>query len=461
MRMTPHIRASAWRVLVFACLPLTLWCPAASATVTLTARVVRGGLDLDFGMVAAGEASRTEEIELTFTSTGGAQYRVYQEVPGWLVSERGERFPAHALLLQVSRGPTGMRGSGGIVPLTDTAQELFVSDAQGTSDTLLIAYSVAPSTSLVAGSYRGVLRFTVESLDTRAIVTRTMNVQLAVGATLRLERASLSPSQVSLGEVASGERSSVSELLMQAVSNTSSPVQLTQELTQPLTSGPGDTLPAAAFTYQVVLPRSDQTWRAVTTNPEVILADDRGELRHVHLAYAVEVPVGQPAGTYRGTLRFRLSSLTAASAETLTVPVELVVKEVFTMTVKPADAGAAMLHFDRVIPGKGPVERTMIVEVRTNMGRPYQVLAGLDHALVLPTGETLPANALMWSILKTEHGSGLIASDTPVVVGYKPLYQSDAKGSPDSFALTYRLSIPADAKDGHYSSQLQFTTTLF
>ncbi len=456
MRMTPPIRA-----LLLAWLSLAVWCPPASATVTLATRVVRGGLDLDLGTIAAGEASRTEEIELTFTSTGGAQYRAYQELPGWLVSERGERFPSGALLMQVSRGMTGRRSSGGIVPVTDNAQELFVSDPQGSSDTLLLAYSIDPSTSPAAGSYRGVLRFTVESLDTNAVVTRTMNVQVVVASTLRLERDSLGSSQIRLGEAEPGERSPEGELVMQVLSNASGSVQVTQELSQPLINERGEALPVDAFLYRVTAPRGADAWRTVTTSPDAVVTDSRGELRQVRLAYAAAVPADQPSGTYRGMLQFRLGSAGASATETLTFPVELVVKGVFTMTVKPADAGAVMLHFDRVVPGKGPVERTMIVEVRTSLGRPYQILAGLDHALVLPTGETLPDDALVWAIPKTEHGQSLIAHDAPVAIGYKPLYQSDAKGSPDSFVLTYRLSIPPDARDGHYAGQLQFTATLF
>ena len=102
----------------------------------------------------------------------------------------------------------------------------------------------------------------------------------------------------------------------------------------------------------------------------------------------------------------------------------------------------------------------MRIEIRTNIRRPYRVLAGLDHPLVLPSGEMLPRESLVWSIPQTAHGTSLIRSDESVAVGYAPVYQSDAKGSPDAFVLTYRLSIPKDARDGLYSSQLRFTMTL-
>lgn len=433
--------------------------PPAFATVTLAVRVVQGGLDVDFGTLTSTEAStRQQEVELTLTSTGG-QYRVYQELPGLLINERGDRLPPGRLVMQTSQGMTGTPNTGGIVAVAESTQELFISNAQGSSDTLLVAYAMTAGSALPAGSYRGIMRYTVESLDTRAITTHTINLRVTISPAVSLDRDPSSPSRVVFEAADPGERVTSQPLRVAITNNAGSQTEITQELVRPLTNEKGDRFAVDALTYDLSAAQGSQTARPVAERAEVVLSDARGEARALQLSYAAAIPQDQPAGTYQGMLRLRLTSLGSAAPAELLVPIELTVNEIFTMSILPAE-GASGLQFGTADPTQGPLERTMRIEIRTNIRRPYQVLAGLDHPLVLPSGEMLPRDSLVWSVPGTTYGTSLIRSDEPVAVGYAPVYQSDAKGSPDAFVLTYRLSIPKDARDGLYSSQLRFTITL-
>lgn len=453
------IRAEAFLVGVIG-MSLVCATPPAFATVTLAVRVVQGGLDVDFGTLTPTEAStRQQEVELTLTSTGG-QYRVYQELPGLLINERGDRLPPGRLVMRTSQGMTGTPNTGGIVTVAESTQELFISNAQGSSDTLLVAYAITAGSALPAGSYRGVMRYTVESLDTRAITTYTLNLRATISTAVSLDRDSSSPSRVIFEAADPGERVTSQQPLRVAITNNAaSQMEITQELVKPLTNEKGDRFAADALTYDLSAAQGSQTARPVVEHAEVMLSDARGEARALQLSYAAAIPQDQPAGTYQGMLRLRLTSLGSAAPAELLVPIELTVNEIFTMSILPAE-GASGLQFGTADPTQGPLERTMRIEIRTNIRRPYQVLAGLDHPLVLPSGEMLPRESLVWSIPHTVQGTSLIRSDESVAVGYAPVYQSDAKGSPDAFVLTYRLSIPKDARDGLYSSQLRFTMTL-
>lgn len=423
--------------------------------------MVRGGLDLDFGTLPAGEASRTEELELTLTSTDPSQYRLYQEFPGSLANERGERLPEGKLVMQISRGLTGTRGAEGILPVSEASQELFVSDAAGASDTLLVAYAVQPSPDVQAGTYRGVLRFTTESLDTGAISTQTVNVQAVIPPALGLEPDSPDSLRIELRETEPGTRSQVQEAGFRIRNNTGGSTQVTHELVEPLATTTAEALPPEALAFAVRTGQGDESWRTASVHPDVVLSDERGELQEIRFTYAVEIPADQPAGRYRGAIRVGLMSLGTSATQELLVPVELVVSEVFTMSVKPVESAEGRLHFGPPSAGGESGEQRIVVEIRTNLSRPYQVLAGLDHPLVLETGEVLPADSLVWSIPQAEHGTALIAAHTPVHVGYEPVYRSDASGSSDSFVVSYRLTVPADAKSGRYASTLRFTITLF
>jgi hypothetical protein len=447
---------------------LTVWLAAvllaasAWASVALTARVVRGGFDLDFGTVTPGEASRTEELELTLASTGGGQYRVYQELPGLLVNERGERLPERVLRMQIARGLSGRPRTGGIIAVSDSLQELFVSDAAGTSDTLLLAYSILPEGPRPAsGSYRGVLRFTVESLSTGAVVTQTINVRAEVTASFGLDRDPASPSWLSYSEVEPGARTPAQELALRLTNNTASPTEVTHELVEPLANARGDRLPAEAVRAAVLSSVGGREERPMSGQPEPVVTDPRGEVSSLRVAYAVAVPDAQPAGSYRGTLRLRLTGMGTIPPAELLVPIEVSVKEIFTLSVRSLEDAGHTLRFSRTGTGSEAQEQHMLVDIRTNMGRPYQVLFGLDHPLVLETGDTLPADALAVSVEHTGAGQIVHAAGSPVSVGYQPLYQSDGSGSPGSFVVQYRLGIPRDAKAGEYKARLRFSITTF
>lgn len=427
--------------------------PSAEAAVALTLRLVRGGLDLDFGTIQTGQPVVTQELELTLTNSGSAQYRLYQELPNFLVNERGSRLPDDALIMQLSRGTTGSLATGAIVPVTTQAQELFVSNRSGSSDTLLLAYSIRSDNALPSGSYRGILRFRVELLDTGAITTQTLTVRLVVSGESSLERSAASPSRLDFGSVSPGSRSSelIQELTLR--NNTATAVQFLQDVPEVLVNGEGERLPLTGIVYALTATEGVKGWQALSESTQPLLMENDVFARPVRLAYAVEVPLNQRAGLYRGMIRLRLAAAGTGFSPELRLPVSVEVPEVFTVSVKPAD-GASRLDFGRTPASDGPVERSMTIQINSNLGRSYQVLAGLNHALVLPTGETLPPKALVWSVRQAQQGRAVVASDSSVPVGSTPIYQSDASGSPETLTLLYRLSIPEDAKDGVYSGQV-------
>ena len=432
----------------------------AEGAVTLDVQLPRGGLDLDFGTLTPGQQAHTQELEMTLTNTGTGRYRVYQELPGLLVNERGDRLADGALVMQLSEGFHGTRGVDGIVPVSEQAQELYVSDAAGTSDTARVAYSLMPATPLAAGSYHGVLRLTVESSDTGAVTTKNLTMSVTVSSVCRLERQSGAPSQLQFGETKPGEQSKAQELAFQLANNASAMVRVVQELAEPLVNQQGVTFPQDALLYSVVSAQGSAPPRPTASSQDTILTDDQGALREFRLIYAIAVPPTQIAGTYRGTLRLRLICSGTGGTDVVTVPIEVTVAELFTVSVLSADGGGSDLRFNHPSAVEETIERTLTIEIHTNVGKPYQLLGGLNHALVLPSGDTLPTTALVWTVSNAGKGTSVLAPNSPVPLAYQPVYQSDATGSPDTFLLTCRLTIPRDAKEGTYFGQLRFSITM-
>ena len=301
----------------------------------------------------------------------------------------------------------------------------------------------------------------MESQDTGAVATHTVNVRLIVQSAFRMQRQDPGSSRLELGRVDPGERSAVQELALGLVNNVGAGVQLLQELTAPLSNDHGDLLPLDALEYRITSGQGEGGWRPMASGTEVLATDPRGELTELRAAYAAVVPAQQPAGTYQGTLRLSASSAGVSAAEETAVELAVTVNELFTMSVLPVDGAGSTLEFSPERGDEGPVERRVRVEIRSNLRRPYQVSAGLDHPLVLPSGETLPREVLTWSMQEAARGTMLVSGGAPVAVGYEPVYQSDAQGSPDAFILTYRLAVPPETRGGFYSGQLRFSITMF
>jgi hypothetical protein len=203
------------------------------------------------------------------------------------------------------------------------------------------------------------------------------------------------------------------------------------------------------------------SWRPIGLTPEPIVTAISSGSRTLDLAYAISAPPDQPAGRYVGVLHLIMTTQSPPTRDALAIPVEVVIKETMTMSVESPEDGAGALEFGRQQEDGQPVERSLWVAIQTNLGRPYQVLAGLDHPLVLPTGEQLPQDVLACGVEQAEQGVPLSGAARPMRVGYQPIYQSDAKGASAKFLLRCRLLLPRQARDGRYSSRLRFTIMTF
>jgi len=435
-----------------------LLAPVVWAAVTLSVVNVRGGVDLDFGRIAPGAALRTEELEVRMTSAGGAQYRLYQELPGGLMNERGERLPEGALMMELSGGLRGTRGREGRAPVTERLQELYVSETAGTSDSLHIAYAIV-SSSLPPGVYRGILRFSVESRDGSPRVTETIRAQAVVESAFELQLGEAAPHQLSLGAVAPGDSSLAQEVPLRLSNTAAQPTQVLGELAEPFVNARRDTLPENAIRYAVSSAAGQEPWQPLRSGSTVLLSDPRGQIGEFRLGVTAAIPPNQPAGRYQGRMRLQASHAGGGATLPLLLPIDVAVNEIFMLSVTPIGGPDDSLQFARAEPGT--TERQMAVAIRTNLGRPYEVQAGLDHPLVLPGGEMLPRDAMVWSMTPPRRGRALVQGIAPVPIGYGPLYRSDEAGSPDEFVLSYRLTIPQEAKSGLYKGQLRFTITMF
>lgn len=136
----------------------------ARAEVTLQVTSVQGGasLEVDFGTARGlgpegepGTEPMVRQTKLTVSSNSGRSYRVFQRVNGPWAGPDGVEIPLGAVRFSISETRTG--GSNrfpGPSPLSLGEQEIFLSDASGSAEDLVITYVVQLPPGQRAGIYR-------------------------------------------------------------------------------------------------------------------------------------------------------------------------------------------------------------------------------------------------------------------------------------------------------------------
>ncbi len=467
--MTHVLRTLTWRFLISAAFlgGQTAMAPSAcAAAARVTATGLRGGSSIDLGDVGGLRRTTHEEVTIRISNTAGAQYRVFQLLSGRLVNERGAALEASAVMMEVRGGNSGTVRARAATPLSGQTAELLTSDASGTPDTLTVIYSLSVTDAPQAGTYMGAMTYTLQSVDGSAVDTQTLPVRLLVQPAASIAAADDSLDRVSFGSLEPGHTSAPRRLGLALAGNIPGPMQVTQFVDAPLVNERGEALPLSAVHVSASAAGAGSVEGALEPRMRLPAGDRGAEAeRRLELHYTVTIPEDQPAGFYHGILRFVFagpSGMGDTEGLTFQSPIEVEVLPVLSLSMQPAAGGRLELTFTGLTPGHTSPPQTLLVEVKTNTRRPYEVLQELAHRLVSDEGQQLPEEAF---VCQATDGPGRgqlgMAQSTRVPVGRSSLYQSDEVGAPGTFSLSCHVKISPDASAGTYRSSLLFTVTSF
>jgi hypothetical protein len=116
------------------------------------------------------------------------------------------------------------------------------------------------------------------------------------------------------------------------------------------------------------------------------------------------------------------------------------------------------IEFLALKPQDGPKQDEVIVEVRSNTGKQYQVTQNILAELTDKQGNVIPSRYFkMYTQAMDTKGQVKINQGQEAKKGETILFVSDAKGSSDKFRLIYELAVPADIKGGDYSTNISYS----
>ena len=165
------------------------------------------------------------------------------------------------------------------------------------------------------------------------------------------------------------------------------------------------------------------------------------------------------AGNYRSRIQYILES-SGKQVNLGALDLEIRQDRVFEINISPQDQ-RYNIDFSNLKPGEGPRINEVLVEVKTNIGRPYQVTQNILSDLVSSEGIDIPPKffSLKTVAVNNTKGQLKVLDKIAVAKGNLLLFISDNDGASDQFKILYELVCPPDLLAGSYSSRITYTLT--
>lgn len=452
-------------ILILTCVLISLLSENCLAAFNLSVSPYEGGYDLRYGKIDATKGRINKELTINITTDINKQYRLIQILQEPLTNRQGTRFPQNNFLVHAIRG-TNRYGTLSVeeeVPVFMGRSIIYTSNQQGTSDSFTLAYTLIVPPDQEPGSYRGKLRFTLEpisSAQTPATAILDLLAEVEVESTIRVTTSS---GQRVIQLCAYPQEKRSFDVGIDIIGGMGREFSITQVVSSHLLSSEGNRfdLNLANLSVQggdkgLVLstptPVSLQRQTLYTSSPA-------GAADSFVITYGLADLATQRSGRYRGKIKYLLESPGITNPLIDILDLEIDNPEVFDLIITP-ELGAGFLRFDNLDPHEPPRISEVKAEIRTNMGKPYQVSQHIASLFTSKEGKTIPSK---YFTLKTEpeDTKGILKypEKHEVRLGEMVLFISNQEGSPDEFKIIYELSIPPDLKAGDYSTSITYSIT--
>jgi len=433
----------------------------AFATFSLSVSPYEGGYDLRYGKVNIVIGKTLKEVTVSITSDIGKQYRLIQTLLEPLTNQQGDVIPQNNYFVYALRG-TNKYGTLHVeqeIPVFLGRTILYTSNTQGLSDSFTLVYGLNPI-NLQPGSYRGRIGFILEPIDsTQEAVNVILNVYAEVEVETAIEFNTLAGAKRIELETGKEDKQSF-DVLVNIKGNLGSQFRIIQEVPELLTSPEGDQIPFEAVNLMVkeVKRGSGPTKpQNLSSRQEIYTSSPIGETESFIINYSLGNLEGQKAGRYRANIRYLLEGAPSIKTGLLdTFSLEVFNPRIFDLEVTPELGG--IIRFTDLKPLQPPRIQEVIIQIKTNIKRRYQVSQNVISEFTDKEGNIIPQEYLK---LRTESletkGELKYPNKTEVKKGEMVLFISDKEGLPDSFKVIYELGIPLNIKAGDYSTRIVYT----
>lgn len=447
-------------VILVSLLPLQV----AQAVLSLSVTPYEGGYDMRFGKVTYAGERINREIKLRITSDIGKQYRVFQVVSDPLRTDAGQEFPSKNLIVYGIRGTNsfGTLHVEQAFPVDLNRQILYTSSTAGASDSFTLVYSLIPPEQVHPGSYRGRISFVLQPLDsTQDQVIQTINIFAEVDLASSVTVTTPTGGKNILLRSDRAEESERNKILVNIAGGVGKQFRIVQSVTEQPFSSDGNRLDWQTVRFigrgaQKGMLINEAT--ALSARQQIIYTSSpRGEADSFEVEYSLAEMSKQKEGNYRTSLKYYLDGPDAQMRLLETIGLEVEHPRLFELSVTPENR-QGVLRFESLKPKDPPKINEVVVEIKSNIGRRYQVTQNVYSELTDRQGNVIPPGyfTVRTESLDTKGNLRFLASEG-IKKGNAVLFISDDQGSSDKFKIIYELTIPANVPAGDYSTRISYS----
>lgn len=435
----------------------------AADTFTLSYSLTEGGWRLELN-----PADPYKGVEITVNSDISTRYEVIQRVINPLQNK-----DKPGLILQDNFVFRGLRGTNRFgdfrVLVTDSPirsdEVLYISDTSGNADSFTLAYGIINLEDIEPGYYTGRLAFILNAIGSgRPQVTQVLDVYITVSKSTtsqpEIEISLINGSRYIVLKSQKEEMQSA-DVLVKINRRFKKSFNLLQHLSQPLQSQEGNRLDYEAINFVV---KEVDLGSAVTSNTplsrgfqNIYSSGASGEADdYFVISYHLGDLSTQRAGRYTAKIQYLLEE-TGLQTNLETLDLEIENPSIFELLITPLDQKYA-IEFRNLKPTEPPRESEVMIEVRSNLGKQYQVSQEVYAELTEKGGNTIPMQYFTLCTLSLDtRGSLKFPQWQEVKKGSSVLLVSDELGSADKFRVVYKLECPGDLKAGDYSTRIIYS----
>ena len=435
----------------------------ASAAFDISVTPFEGGFDLRFGKVSLIGPETNQELVVNITSDIAKQYRIYQTILEPLNNGQGATISGNNFFVY------GLRGTNKFGTLSVEEQMsvsmgrtiIYTSNAQGASDSFTLVYSLRGPFNVPSGQYRGKISFVLQPIDSsQSPVTAFLNIFADIEVESSIEIKTTTGSKI-IALNSAKEDAKSADLLTEIKGGLGNQFRIVQVMEQPLMSSEGNQLSEGAVNFQVQEVKKGSGVNTPTNltagRQEIYTSTPRGDADSFIITYSLGDLLKEKAGRYNGNIKYLVEGsgyVKAGLIDTLSLEVEN--ERMFNLIVTPEMGGS--LQFRDLKSNQPPRINEVTLQVKSNIGKRYQVSQNISSLFTSPEGQTIPGKyfTIREESLNTK-GVLKYPDKTETKAGEMSLFVSDKEGSSDTFKVIYELTIPPDLHAGDYSTRIIYT----
>jgi hypothetical protein len=455
-------------LIIFGFIPSYVW-----AEFRIEVEPYQGGTELNFKAVS-GSASLPQELKVKVNSDTNIRYVVRQiplEPPdngkGNFIDWRNFSFYGLMGSLASPNPGTFHVASAAPVGTVSSIDRLYTSSAQGASAEFILVYILNLNEEFPQGIYRGRIKFILEPIESGesphyAFLNVLVEVRESGETKPKIEITPVSGlSTIYLNS--RKEQKQAFDVEVKINKDFKQKITLYQVLVeQPRSVETGESLDYGVLSYQVSptnigINEASSLTKFSSGRMDLYTSEATGRTaRDFIITYSLGDLSKNKAGIYKGRIYYYLESL--GKSELIgELGLEIENERIFELVVVPQDQQTA-IEFRNLKPQESPQRNEVIIEIKTNLGKPYQVNQNVFSELTSKEGNIIPFKYFTITLESLDTKGNLkILGKQPLRKGDTVLFISDPQGSSDKFKIIYELSTDWDIKAGDYSTRISYS----